>query len=80
MHLYLMEHRYLYLDQRTLILSTLCGCLKNKYNVDGSLERYKARLVAKGKIQRLGIDCDDTFSLVVKTANIHTVLSLATSR
>lgn len=53
---------------------------KKKYKADGTLEQYKARLVANGKSQRPGIDCDETFSLVVKLATIHTVLSLATSR
>nr|GFC97683.1 ribonuclease H-like domain-containing protein [Tanacetum cinerariifolium] len=41
---------------------------------------YKARLVANGSSQQLGIDCDETFSPVVKPATIRTVLSLAVSR
>ncbi|GJW66379.1 ribonuclease H-like domain-containing protein [Tanacetum coccineum] len=41
-------------------------------HADGTLSRYKARLVANGSSQQLGIDCDDTFSLVVKTATIRT--------
>ncbi|GKE10789.1 ribonuclease H-like domain-containing protein [Tanacetum coccineum] len=41
---------------------------------------YKASLVANGRNQQQGIDCDETFSLVVKPATIHTVLSLAVSR
>ncbi|GJV25884.1 ribonuclease H-like domain-containing protein [Tanacetum coccineum] len=53
---------------------------KHKYNADGSLNRYKARLVANGHSQQQGIDCDETFSLVVKPATIRTVLSLAVSR
>ncbi|GJR05694.1 ribonuclease H-like domain-containing protein [Tanacetum coccineum] len=53
---------------------------KHKYNADGSLNRYKARLVANGRSQQQGIDCDETFSLVVKLATIRTVLSLAVSR
>nr|GEY10448.1 ribonuclease H-like domain-containing protein [Tanacetum cinerariifolium] len=40
---------------------------------------YKARLVANGKSQQPGIDCDETFSPVVKPAIIRTVLSLAVS-
>lgn len=52
---------------------------KKKYNADGSLSRYKARLVANGRTQRPGIDCDQTFSLVVKPATIRTVLTLAIS-
>ncbi|GJS91240.1 ribonuclease H-like domain-containing protein [Tanacetum coccineum] len=47
-------------------------------NVNGG--RYKARLMANGSTQQLGVDCDDTFSLVVKPATIRTVLSLALSR
>ncbi|GJU00292.1 ribonuclease H-like domain-containing protein [Tanacetum coccineum] len=53
---------------------------KHKFKADGSLSRYKARLVANGHSQQQGIDCDKTFSLVVKPAIIHTVLSLAVSR
>ncbi|GKC46045.1 ribonuclease H-like domain-containing protein [Tanacetum coccineum] len=46
---------------------------------DGPLSRYKARLVANGRSQQQGIDCDETFSPVVKPATIRTVLSLAVS-
>ncbi|GKC58026.1 ribonuclease H-like domain-containing protein, partial [Tanacetum coccineum] len=46
----------------------------------GSLNRYKTRLVANGRNQQQGIDCDETFSLVVRPATIRTVLSLAVSR
>ncbi|GJS67119.1 ribonuclease H-like domain-containing protein [Tanacetum coccineum] len=53
---------------------------KHKFNADGSLSRYKARLVANGRSQQQGIDCDETFSLVVKPATIRTVLSLEVSR
>ncbi|GKD89388.1 ribonuclease H-like domain-containing protein [Tanacetum coccineum] len=52
---------------------------KHKFHADGSLSRYKARLVANGRSQIEGIDCDETFSPVVKLATIHTVLSLALS-
>lgn len=37
---------------------------------------YKERLVANGQSQRLGIDCDDTFSSVVKPTTIWTILSI----
>ncbi|GJY72602.1 ribonuclease H-like domain-containing protein [Tanacetum coccineum] len=50
---------------------------KHKFHADGSLSRYKARLVANGRSQQQGIDCDETFSPVVKPATIRTVLSLA---
>uniref|UniRef100_A0A251T5P9 non-specific serine/threonine protein kinase n=1 Tax=Helianthus annuus TaxID=4232 RepID=A0A251T5P9_HELAN len=53
---------------------------RHKFKSDGSLERYMARLVVNGKSQTVGIDCDDTFSPVVKPATIRTVLSLAVSR
>ncbi|GJX25508.1 ribonuclease H-like domain-containing protein [Tanacetum coccineum] len=52
----------------------------HKYNADGSLSRYKARLVANGRSQQQRIDCDETFSPVVKLATIHIVLSLAMIR
>ncbi|GJU59044.1 ribonuclease H-like domain-containing protein [Tanacetum coccineum] len=53
---------------------------KHKFNANGSLSKYKARLVVNRRSQQQGIDCDETFSLVVKPATIRTVLSLAVSR
>ncbi|GJV50769.1 retrovirus-related pol polyprotein from transposon TNT 1-94 [Tanacetum coccineum] len=53
---------------------------KHKFHAGETLSRYKTRLVGNGSSQQLGIDCDETFSLVVKPATIHTVLSLAVSR
>ncbi|GJT44450.1 ribonuclease H-like domain-containing protein [Tanacetum coccineum] len=53
---------------------------KRKFNAYGTLNRYKARLVANGSSQQQGIDCDETFSPVVKPATIQTVLSLAVSK
>ncbi|GJY79228.1 ribonuclease H-like domain-containing protein [Tanacetum coccineum] len=43
---------------------------KHKFHADGTLSRYKARLVANGSSQQLGVDFDETFSLVVKPATI----------
>nr|GEX66939.1 ribonuclease H-like domain-containing protein [Tanacetum cinerariifolium] len=50
---------------------------KHKYNADGFLSRYKSLLISNGRSQQQGIDCDETFSPVVKPAAIQTVLSLA---
>jgi hypothetical protein len=41
------------------------------------LERYKTHWILCGFTQRLGIDYDETFNLVVKLATVRTVLSLA---
>ncbi|GKG34758.1 ribonuclease H-like domain-containing protein, partial [Tanacetum coccineum] len=49
---------------------------KHKFHADGTLSRYKDRLVANGSSQQLGVDFDETFSLVVKPATIRTILSL----
>nr|GEY10018.1 ribonuclease H-like domain-containing protein [Tanacetum cinerariifolium] len=52
---------------------------KHKFHADGILSRYKARLVANSSNQQLGVDFDETFSPVVKTTTIRTVLSLVVS-
>ncbi|GJZ06490.1 ribonuclease H-like domain-containing protein [Tanacetum coccineum] len=53
---------------------------RHKFHADGSLNMYKARLIANRRSQQQGIDCDETFSPVVKPATIRTVLSLAVLR
>jgi hypothetical protein len=52
----------------------------HKFRVDGSLDIYEACWVLCGFTQRLGVDYDETFSLVVKPATVHAVLSLALSQ
>jgi hypothetical protein len=53
---------------------------KHKLKADGSLDHYKARWVLRSFTQRLGVDYDETFSPVVKSATVWTVLTLAISR
>lgn len=63
-----------------LAKANIINCIwlfKKKYNADETLSCYKARIVANCRIQRPGIDCDETFSPVVKPATIRTILSLA---
>nr|GEX89253.1 ribonuclease H-like domain-containing protein [Tanacetum cinerariifolium] len=51
----------------------------DEYNALITNGMYKARLVANRRSQQQGIDCDETFSPVVKLTTIRTVLSLAIS-
>jgi hypothetical protein len=49
----------------------------HKPRADGTLDRYKACWVLRGFTQRPGVDYDNTFSPVVKSATVHTVLATA---
>lgn len=56
------------------------GCkwvFRTKYNPDGTIQKHKARLVALGFHQRPGFDYNETFSPVIKPANVRLILSLA---
>lgn len=58
------------------------GCkwiFKTKLHADGPIERHKARLVAQGFSQVHGLDFEDTFSLVIRSATVQIILTPATS-
>ena len=48
-----------------------------KTNADGSIEKCKARLVAQGYSQKEGLDNDETFSSVVRSESLRSVIALA---
>jgi hypothetical protein len=51
----------------------------HKLKPDGSLDRYKARWVLHDFSQEQGIDFDETFSSVVKSATVRVVLFIVIS-
>ena len=72
------NHTWDLVDQPAVV--NIIGCkwvYKLKHKPNGSIDRYKARLVAKGYHQTLGLDYFETFSLVVKTATIRIILTIA---
>ena len=48
-----------------------------KRDKDGGVQKFKSRLVAKGCSQRFGVNYHETFSPVVRYANIRLVVALA---
>ncbi|CAA7028399.1 unnamed protein product [Microthlaspi erraticum] len=63
----------------TNIVSSLWNYL-HKFNGDGKITRHKSRLVANGKSQQTGVDCDETFSPVVKPTTIRAFLHVAINK
>lgn len=51
---------------------------KVKKGVDGKIGKFNARLVAKGYTQTVGINFDETFSLVAKLNTVRTMIALTT--
>ena len=78
----LIENRTWDLVPRPPNASMICSLwiFRVKTKSDGSFKRYKACLVGDGKSQWKGIDCDETFSLVIKPTTIRIVLSIALSK
>ena len=58
-----------------------CGWVHEvKLNADGSVLKLRSRLVARGNEQEEGVDFLETFSPVVRTATIRTVLHVAVTK
>ena len=53
--------------------------VKEKTGADGTTECYKALLVAQCFSQKHGLDYDETFSPVVRTESVHSMIALAIS-
>jgi hypothetical protein len=53
---------------------------KVKSDTTGHVSRFKARLVAKGCSQRVGLDCTETFSPVIRMASLCLFLAIAAAR
>lgn len=53
---------------------------KIKRNEEGKISRYKARLVGKGSNQVMGIDYEETFSPVVRSSILRSLIALAVER
>ncbi|XP_071728704.1 uncharacterized mitochondrial protein AtMg00810-like [Rutidosis leptorrhynchoides] len=74
------QHLNLHVSTTSPIPTSYSHAFKDPNWQHAMTEEYKARLVANGRSQQVGIDCDETFSPIVKPATIRTVLSLSISR
>lgn len=62
---------------------TAIGCrwvFKIKLDENGNAVKYKARLVAQGFTQKFGVDYDEVFALVTRSATFRTLLTVASAR
>jgi len=50
--------------------------LKTKRNPDGTIDRLKARIVAKGYAQKSGLDYNETYAPVVRSASVRVFLGI----
>ena len=51
-----------------------------KRNAEGEVVRYKARLVAKGFTQKFGVDYDEVFAPVARSATFRILLTISSAR
>jgi hypothetical protein len=51
--------------------------VQNKANIYKNPDKFKAQLMAKGYEQKMGIDFDETFALVIKWNMMNLVVVLA---
>jgi hypothetical protein len=49
---------------------------KIKYVAYGNIEKHKAQFVARGFSQTEGIDCDETFTPVVRYTSIRSIMAI----
>jgi hypothetical protein len=53
---------------------------KHELHPDGIFKKYKARWVVRGFTQRASVDFSETFTPVIKTVTIRTILTIAANK